>query len=119
MLPYFQQPDMAAGSRDLDMLRVTDARYLGLTPAQWGAALIMAALPCVAIRSSETAPGSLWRGHPRHCVRLSGRFLRRTPHSASRVTSLDETGDPAANDIGIHFVADSCQRVLGHLLADS
>ncbi len=29
----------------LDMLRVADARYLGLTPAQWGAALIVAVLP--------------------------------------------------------------------------
>lgn len=34
----------------LDMLRVADARYLGLTPAQWGAALVMAALPFAAIR---------------------------------------------------------------------
>ncbi len=34
----------------LDMLRVTDARYLGLTPAQWVAAMIGAALPFVAIR---------------------------------------------------------------------
>jgi phosphatidylglycerol:prolipoprotein diacylglycerol transferase len=34
----------------LDMLRVADARYLGLTPAQWTAALIMAALPFAAVR---------------------------------------------------------------------
>jgi len=34
----------------LDKLRVVDARYLGLTPAQWVAALIMAALPFVAVR---------------------------------------------------------------------
>lgn len=34
----------------LDMLRVADARYLGLTPAQWGAALSLAALPFVAMR---------------------------------------------------------------------
>lgn len=34
----------------LDMLRVTDARYLGLTPAQWTAALALAALPFVAAR---------------------------------------------------------------------
>ena len=34
----------------LDMLRVADARYVGLTPAQWVAALIMAALPFVAVR---------------------------------------------------------------------
>jgi phosphatidylglycerol:prolipoprotein diacylglycerol transferase len=34
----------------LDMLRVADARYAGLTPAQWSAALIMAALPFVAVR---------------------------------------------------------------------
>lgn len=33
----------------LDMLRVSDARYLGLTPAQWGAALVLALLPLVAI----------------------------------------------------------------------
>lgn len=34
----------------LDMLRVADARYLGLTPAQWVAAAVMAALPFVALR---------------------------------------------------------------------
>ena len=34
----------------LDMLRVSDARYLGLTPAQWGAALVTAALPLAAMR---------------------------------------------------------------------
>lgn len=34
----------------LDMLRVADARYVGLTPAQWVAALIMAVLPFVAVR---------------------------------------------------------------------
>ncbi|MBA3342790.1 MAG: prolipoprotein diacylglyceryl transferase [Gemmatimonadaceae bacterium] len=34
----------------LDMLRVADVRYVGLTPAQWVAALIMAALPFVAVR---------------------------------------------------------------------
>ena len=34
----------------LDTLRVADARYLGLTPAQWVAALVMAALPFVAVR---------------------------------------------------------------------
>jgi phosphatidylglycerol:prolipoprotein diacylglycerol transferase len=33
-----------------DMLRVADARYLGLTPAQWGASLAMAALPFAAVR---------------------------------------------------------------------
>jgi phosphatidylglycerol---prolipoprotein diacylglyceryl transferase len=33
----------------LDTLRVADSRYLGLTPAQWGAAMIMAALPFAAI----------------------------------------------------------------------
>jgi phosphatidylglycerol---prolipoprotein diacylglyceryl transferase len=33
-----------------DMLRVADVRYGGLTPAQWVAALIMAALPFVAVR---------------------------------------------------------------------
>jgi phosphatidylglycerol:prolipoprotein diacylglycerol transferase len=33
-----------------DMLRVADVRYVGLTPAQWVAALIMAALPFVAMR---------------------------------------------------------------------
>lgn len=32
----------------LDMLRVADARYLGLTPAQWVAALALAALPFIA-----------------------------------------------------------------------
>ena len=34
----------------LDMLRVADVRYVGLTPAQWVAALIMAALPFAAVR---------------------------------------------------------------------
>jgi len=34
----------------LDMWRVADARYVGLTPAQWVAALIMAAFPFVALR---------------------------------------------------------------------
>jgi phosphatidylglycerol:prolipoprotein diacylglycerol transferase len=34
----------------LDMLRVADARYVGLTPAQWVAALVMAVLPFVALR---------------------------------------------------------------------
>ncbi len=34
----------------LDMLRVADTRYLGLTPAQWVAALITAALPFAAVR---------------------------------------------------------------------
>ncbi|HET7550560.1 MAG TPA: prolipoprotein diacylglyceryl transferase family protein [Gemmatimonadaceae bacterium] len=33
-----------------DMLRIADARYLGLTPAQWAAALIVAALPFVTVR---------------------------------------------------------------------
>jgi phosphatidylglycerol:prolipoprotein diacylglycerol transferase len=36
-----------------DMLRVADVRYVGLTPAQWVAALIMAALPFVAVRRRE------------------------------------------------------------------
>jgi phosphatidylglycerol:prolipoprotein diacylglycerol transferase len=34
----------------LDMLRVADVRYFGLTPAQWVAAMIMVALPFVALR---------------------------------------------------------------------
>ena len=34
----------------LDMLRVTDVRYVGLTPAQWVAAMALVALPFVAIR---------------------------------------------------------------------
>lgn len=34
----------------LDMLRVADVRYIGLTPAQWAAALIMATLPFLAVR---------------------------------------------------------------------
>ena len=34
----------------LDTLRVADARYLGLTPAQWVAALVFAALPFAVIR---------------------------------------------------------------------
>jgi len=34
----------------LDMLRVSDVRYVGLTPAQWAAALIMVSLPFVAVR---------------------------------------------------------------------
>jgi prolipoprotein diacylglyceryltransferase len=33
----------------LDMLRVADARYGGLTPAQWGAALVVVVLPLVAV----------------------------------------------------------------------
>lgn len=33
-----------------DMLRVADERYLGLTPAQWGAATILAGLPFAALR---------------------------------------------------------------------
>jgi phosphatidylglycerol---prolipoprotein diacylglyceryl transferase len=33
-----------------DMLRVADVRYVGLTPAQWVAALIMVALPFVVVR---------------------------------------------------------------------
>ena len=33
----------------LDMLRVADARYAGLTPAQWGAALVVVVLPLVAV----------------------------------------------------------------------
>lgn len=31
----------------LDMLRVADARYLGLTPAQWTAAIVLTALPLI------------------------------------------------------------------------
>ena len=34
----------------LDVLRVSDVRYLGLTPAQWVAALALAGLPFVAMR---------------------------------------------------------------------
>jgi phosphatidylglycerol---prolipoprotein diacylglyceryl transferase len=34
----------------LDVLRVSDVRYLGLTPAQWVAALTLAGLPFVAMR---------------------------------------------------------------------
>lgn len=37
----------------LDMLRVGDARYVGLTPAQWASALIVAALPFAAVRRRE------------------------------------------------------------------
>ena len=33
-----------------DMLRVADVRYIGLTPAQWVAALVMVALPFFAVR---------------------------------------------------------------------
>jgi prolipoprotein diacylglyceryltransferase len=33
----------------LDVLRVADARYVGLTPAQWTSALIVAALPLAAM----------------------------------------------------------------------
>jgi prolipoprotein diacylglyceryltransferase len=33
-----------------DTLRVSDARYVGLTPAQWVSVLLMAALPFVAVR---------------------------------------------------------------------
>lgn len=34
----------------LDALRVSDARYLRLTPAQWGAAVVMAVIPLAALR---------------------------------------------------------------------
>jgi len=34
----------------LDMLRVADARYVGLTPAQWVAAAVLVALPFVAVQ---------------------------------------------------------------------
>jgi phosphatidylglycerol:prolipoprotein diacylglycerol transferase len=34
----------------LDTLRVADARYVGLTPAQWAAATVMAALPFATVR---------------------------------------------------------------------
>ena len=37
----------------LDMLRVSDVRYARLTPAQWVAALIAAALPFVAVRNPK------------------------------------------------------------------
>ena len=37
----------------LDMLRVSDARYLGLTPAQWVAACVLAALPFAALRNRK------------------------------------------------------------------
>jgi phosphatidylglycerol:prolipoprotein diacylglycerol transferase len=37
----------------LDTLRTADARYIGLTPAQWTAALIVATLPFVAIRNRK------------------------------------------------------------------
>jgi phosphatidylglycerol---prolipoprotein diacylglyceryl transferase len=36
-----------------DMLRLGDARYLRLTPAQWVAALVLAALPLVVLRRSS------------------------------------------------------------------
>ena len=36
-----------------DLLRVADVRYVGATPAQWVAALIMAALPFLAIRHNS------------------------------------------------------------------
>ena len=37
----------------LDMLRVADVRYVGLTPAQWVAGLIMVALPFAAVRNRK------------------------------------------------------------------
>jgi phosphatidylglycerol:prolipoprotein diacylglycerol transferase len=37
----------------LDTLRVADARYLGLTPAQWTCAFVLATLPFVAIRNRK------------------------------------------------------------------
>ena len=37
----------------LDVLRVSDVRYVGLTPAQWVAALTLAGLPFVAMRNSK------------------------------------------------------------------
>jgi phosphatidylglycerol:prolipoprotein diacylglycerol transferase len=36
-----------------DMLRVSDARYIGLTPAQWVAALVMTMLPFAALRNRK------------------------------------------------------------------
>lgn len=36
-----------------DMLRIADTRYVGLTPAQWGAALVMVALPFAALSSRK------------------------------------------------------------------
>jgi phosphatidylglycerol:prolipoprotein diacylglycerol transferase len=38
----------------LDMLRVADARYVGLTPAQWLSALVLTVLPLVALRQRRT-----------------------------------------------------------------
>ena len=38
-----------------DMLRIGDVRYAGLTPAQWIAAVVMAALPFVALRRRKLA----------------------------------------------------------------
>jgi phosphatidylglycerol:prolipoprotein diacylglycerol transferase len=37
----------------LDLLRVADVRYIGLTPAQWVAAFIMTALPFIALRHQK------------------------------------------------------------------
>jgi len=37
----------------LDMLRVADVRYVGLTPAQWAAALLLAILPFIVIRNPK------------------------------------------------------------------
>jgi phosphatidylglycerol:prolipoprotein diacylglycerol transferase len=59
----------------LDMLRVADARYLGLTPAQWGAALVLAVLPFVAMHHRKlrfaitgavvlTTAWACWNGSP-------------------------------------------------------
>ena len=59
----------------LDMLRVSDVRYLRLTPAQWAAALIMAGLPFAVLRHRAlrfaisgavilTAGWACWGGAP-------------------------------------------------------
>jgi phosphatidylglycerol:prolipoprotein diacylglycerol transferase len=40
----------------LDTLRVADSRYLGMTPAQWVAALVLAVLPFVAVRRRRLRP---------------------------------------------------------------
>jgi prolipoprotein diacylglyceryltransferase len=46
----------------LDMLRIADARYFGLTPAQWAVAVIMVVLPIALLRGrrrSKLVSGAL------------------------------------------------------------
>lgn len=68
----------------LDFLRVTDVRYGGLTPAQWGALAALAALPLI-IRRVRSLPS---RTYAPDGVRDDG--------VAHRVSAMPDAVDPAA-----------------------